>query len=221
MLTRRSALIAMSAALGTRLIPNAQAQPQPAKPASLVILGDSITAGYGLPRAQAYPAVLEGLLRKQRLDVRLINAGVSGDTLSGGLARLDWSVPKTATGVLIALGGNDMLSATDPAISRAALDKILSKLRDRGQKAAILGMRAGANWGSDFARRFDAIFPDLARQYKLPLYPFLLEGVALDARLNQDDGIHPNAAGAKLIAERLAPFVIKAFGLSPGAASPV
>lgn len=213
MLTRRLALLSISAAL----IPNAWAQ---AKPVSLVVLGDSITAGFGLPKAQAFPAVLEANLRKRGIDVRIANAGVSGDTLSGGAARLDWSVPKTADGVLIALGGNDMLSATDPAISRAALEKILAAIRKRGQKAAVLGMRAGANWGGDYARRFDAIFPELARQYGSPLYPFLLEGVALDAKLNQSDGIHPNAEGAKLIASRLAPFVTKAFNLQPSLAGP-
>lgn len=214
MLTRRLALLALSAALASPALAQA-------KPVSLVILGDSITAGFGLPKAQAFPSVLEALLRKRGIDIRLVNAGVSGDTLSGGLARLDWSVPKTADGVLIALGGNDMLSATDPKISRAALEKILLMLRARGQKAAVLGMRAGANWGGDYAKRFDALFPDLAKQFAVPLYPFLLEGVALDARLNQSDGIHPNADGAKLIAGRLVPFVTKAFALNAVTSGPV
>jgi acyl-CoA thioesterase-1 len=180
---------------------------------SLVVLGDSITAGFGLTRADAYPTVLEKLLRAQGYDVRLINAGVSGDTIAAGLARADWSVPKWANGVLVALGGNDLLQGLDPAASRRALEQILVKLQARKLDLGLAGMRAGGNWGAGYAKAFDAMYPELAKRFNAPLYPFLLEGVALEQRLNQADGIHPNTAGARLLAERLAPFVAKAFPL--------
>lgn len=187
----------------------AQAQP----PYTLVILGDSLTAGLGLPKAQAFPSVLEGLLQQQGYQVRIRNAGVSGDTVAAGLARLDWSVAKDANGVLVALGANDMLQGIDPAATRRDLSAILARLRARKLDVALAGMRAGVNWGDGYARAFDGLFPALARQYEAPLYPFLLEGVALDPALNQADGLHPNAEGAKRVAMRLAPFVAKAFPL--------
>jgi acyl-CoA thioesterase-1 len=185
----------------------AQAAPQ------IVILGDSLTAGLGLRADQAFPARLDARLKAQGIGVRIQNAGVSGDTTASGLARLDFSVPRTAQGVLVALGANDMLQGLPAAAAQRNLDTILARLKARGQRVALSGMRAPANWGAAYQRSFDAIFPALARKHGVALDPFLLEGVALDPRLNQADGIHPNAAGAERIAARLAPFVVRAFGL--------
>lgn len=184
---------------------------------ALVTLGDSLTAGLGLAKAQAYPAVLERLLLSRGYAVRVVNAGVSGDTVAAGLARVEWSVPKTANGVLVALGANDMLQGIDPARTRADLDALLGKLKQRNQKIAIAGIQAGLNWGPDYERDFNRIFPDLAKKYSVPLYPFLLKDVALVTALNQPDMIHPNAAGARKIAENLTPFVAKAFPLPKAA----
>lgn len=183
------------------------------RPYTLVILGDSLAAGFGLPRSQAFPTQLEALLRAQGYQVRILNAGVSGDTLAAGLARLDWSVPETADGVLVALGGNDMLQGIEPAAARKSLDSILTRLQARKLDVALAGMRAGSNWGDAYVRAFDGMFPALAKQHGVPFYPFLLEGVAFDPALNQADGIHPNAMGAKRIADRLAAFAAKAFPL--------
>jgi len=184
---------------------------------ALVTLGDSLTAGLGLAKAQAYPSVLEGLLQSRGYAVRVVNAGVSGDTVAAGLARVEWSVPKTANGVLVALGANDMLQGIEPARTRADLDALLGKLKQRNQKIAIAGIQAGLNWGPDYERDFNRIFPELAKKYSAPLYPFLLKDVALVTALNQPDMIHPNAAGARRIAENLAPFVAKAFPLPKAA----
>jgi acyl-CoA thioesterase-1 len=191
------------------LLPQAAA----AQTTSIVVLGDSLTAGFGLRADQAFPARLEARLKAQGYGVRIQNAGVSGDTTAGGLARLDFSVPRTAQGVLVALGGNDMLQGLPVAAAQRNLDQILTRLKARGQRVALSGMRAPANWGAAYQKSFDAIYPALARKHGAPLDPFLLEGIALDARLNQQDGIHPNAVGADRIAARLAPFIVRAFAL--------
>jgi len=214
MLRRHFALGLLGAAAFAPQAVQAQTQPY-----TLVILGDSLTAGLGLPRSQSFPSRLEALLRGQGYGVRILNAGVSGDTVAAGLARLDWSVPNTANGVLVALGANDMLQGLDPVAARRDLGAILQRLQARGLDLAIAGMRAGSNWGEAYARAYDALFPELAKRYDAPLYPFLLEGVAFDPALNQADGVHPNAAGAVRIAERLAPFVARAFPLPKVAAT--
>lgn len=198
------------------------ARAQKSEPYRLVILGDSLTAGLGVSKAESFPAQLVALLRAKGYDVRVIAAGVSGDTIADGLARLDWSVPDRTDGVLIALGGNDMLKGVDPALSRRALEDMLRRLRERGKDTALAGMRATANLGARYATTFERMYRDLSGAYDAPLYPFLLEGVALNPKLNQTDGFHPNAAGAKRIAEKLAPFVESAFALprSPAPARP-
>lgn len=202
--TRRAMLLAPAA-----LLPEAAG----AQSTSIVVLGDSLTAGFGLRSDQAFPARLEARLKAQGYGVRIQNAGVSGDTTAGGLARLDFSVPRTAQGVLVALGGNDMLQGLPAAAAQRNLDQILTRLKARGQRVALSGMRAPANWGAAYQTAFDALYPALARKHGAPLDPFLLEGVALDPRFNQQDGIHPNAVGADRIAARLAPFIVRAFGL--------
>ncbi len=173
----------------------------------IVALGDSLTAGYGLPPSAALPARLEQALRAKGRAVALVNAGVSGDTAAGGLARLDWSVPAGTDAVIVALGANDMLRGVDPAATRRALEEIVRRLRDRGIPVLLVGMRAAPNLGADYGRAFEAIYPALAAEYGLLLHPFLLDGIAAEARLNQRDGIHPTAAGVDVMVERILPQV--------------
>jgi acyl-CoA thioesterase I len=181
-----------------------------AKPVAMVVLGDSLSAGYGLPAAAAFPAKLEKALKSSGLDVKIGNAGVSGDTSSGGRDRLDWSVPEGTDAVILELGANDALRGTDPEVTRAALSDILTRLKARGVAVLLCGMLAPPNYGSDYAKRFDAIYPELANSFGVPLYPFFLEGVAADAKLNQTDGMHPTAEGIDVIVKNILPTV-KAF----------
>ncbi|MBS7735941.1 arylesterase [Chelatococcus composti] len=178
-----------------------------AEPLRLVALGDSLTAGYGLPAEAAFPAVLERALRERGIDVEIANAGVSGDTASGGLARLDWSVPDGTDGVILALGANDMLRGVAPEVTRKALEDIVTRLAARGIPVMLVGMVAAPNLGEDFRRRFDAIYKDIAAERGLVFYPFFLEEVAADPGLNLPDGMHPNAEGVKRIVARMLPTV--------------
>jgi len=171
------------------------------------MLGDSITAGYGLAPEDALPARLEHRLRADGFDAAVINGGVSGDTTAGGLARLGWALGDKPRYALVALGANDALRGLDPQAAYDNLDKILTQLAGQGVKALLVGMRAPTNWGRDYETRFDAIYPKLAAEHHVPLYPFLLDGVALDPKLNQADGLHPNPAGVAVIVQRLAPAV--------------
>ena len=182
----------------------------------ILMLGDSLTAGYGLLSHEALPARLEAALRALGLDVSVINGGVSGDTTTGGLARLGWALADDPHAVIVALGANDALRAIDPALSRTNLDRILHALTERGLPVLLAGMVAPRNLGRDYAARFDPIYPELAARHGALFYPFLLEGVATVTALNQDDGIHPNAAGVEEIAGRLAPIVICLLGRVEG-----
>lgn len=175
----------------------------------VTILGDSITAGLGLPAADALPAQLEAMLRALGQSVRVRAAGVSGDTTAGGLARVDFSVQDDTDLCIVALGGNDMLQGIDPAAMKANLQAIVKKLKARDIGVLLAGMRAPPQYGS-YAADFDRVFIDLAKEEEVMAYPFLLNGVALDERYNQPDGIHPNAEGVKIIATGLAPIVIQA-----------
>jgi len=176
-----------------------------AEPVKIVALGDSLTAGFGLAREAAFPARLEAALKAKGFAVEIANAGVSGDTPSGGLARLDWSVPEGTDAVILELGANDALRGLDPKVTRAALDAILRRLGERRIAVLLAGMRAPPNMGADYGRAFDAIFPDLAAAHDVVFYPFFLDGVAADRVLNQGDGMHPNAAGIDAIVERILP----------------
>jgi len=186
---------------------SARAQGAAMRPLKLVALGDSLTAGYGLPGEAAFPAVLERALRAKGYAVSIANAGVSGDTTSGGLARLDWSVPDGTDGVILELGANDMLRGIDPNIPRRALDEILARLRERGIPVLLTGMYASRNLGPDYVARFEAIFPDLAKKHGVPLYPFFLDGVAGVRELALPAGLHPTAKGVQVIVERILPMV--------------
>jgi acyl-CoA thioesterase-1 len=173
----------------------------------IVVLGDSLIAGHGLPADATFPAKLEKALKAKGLAVEVINAGVSGDTASGGLARLDWSVPNGTDAVILELGANDMLRGVDPKITRKALAEIVRRLSERRIAVLIAGMRAAPNLGTDYVRDFEAIYPELAAKHDLLLYPFFLEGVATVSKLNQRDGIHPTAAGIDTIVTRILPKV--------------
>ncbi|WP_438279070.1 arylesterase [Nitrobacter sp.] len=194
-------------ALSVVLTTSAFAQAPAAGPIKLVVLGDSLSAGLGLPAAAAFPAQLEKALQNKGLNVAIDNAGVSGDTASGGLDRLDWSVPAATQGVILELGANDALRGLDPKATRAALDGILKRLKARGVAVLLCGMVAPPNYGADYAAQFNAIFPDLAKAYDVPLYPFFLDGVAANTKLNQADGMHPTADGVAVIVKNIVPTV--------------
>ncbi|MCU0881044.1 MAG: arylesterase [Hyphomonadaceae bacterium] len=221
LLPNRRSILAALAALGLPAEGLAQASGgrTTARRYNLVMVGDSLTAGYGLQRSQSYPFVLQGLLQQAGIAVRIVNAGVSGDTTASALARFDFAVPRGTDGVFIAIGGNDLLQGLPVAQARANIDAMIRAGKARGARVAIAGMRAPANWGATYRRAFDAMYPDLARVHQIALDPFLLEGVALNPRLNQSDGIHPNAAGAARIATRLVPFITRTYGLAPAAAA--
>jgi acyl-CoA thioesterase-1 len=174
-------------------------------PIKIVALGDSLTAGYNLPASAAFPVKLERALRAKGHVVEVANAGVSGDTASGGLARLDWSVPDGTAAVIVELGANDMLRGIDPKVTQRALEEIARRLTERRIVVLIAGMRAIPNLGIDFANGFETIYPEIASKYDALLYPFFLEGVAGDAKLNQRDGLHPTAAGIDVIVGGILP----------------
>jgi acyl-CoA thioesterase-1 len=183
----------------------------------VVALGDSLTAGYGLaakdgfvPQLQAalaVPAATVQGVKVQGAKVEVADAGVSGDTASDGLARLEWSVPEGTDAVIVELGANDMLRGIDPLVTRDALDGILARLARRHIAVMLCGMRAAPNLGVDYARAFERIYPELAAKYGALLYPFFLDGVAADRTLTQQDGLHPNAAGVAAIVRRILPTV--------------
>jgi acyl-CoA thioesterase-1 len=174
-------------------------------PIKIVALGDSLTAGYNLPASAAFPVKLERALRAKGHVVEVANAGVSGDTASGGLARLDWSVPDGTAAVIVELGANDMLRGLDPKVTQGALEEIVRRLTERRIAVLIAGMRAIPNLGIDFANGFETIYPEIASKYGALLYPFFLDGVAGDAKLNQRDGLHPTAAGIDAIVAGILP----------------
>ncbi|WAC29492.1 arylesterase [Ancylobacter sp. SL191] len=181
--------------------------PLHAEPLRLVAFGDSLTAGLGLPAKDAFPAKLQAALTAKGHDVVIENAGVSGDTTSAGLARLDWSIQDGTQGVILELGANDALRGLDPAIAEKSLDAILARLKERKIPVLLAGMVAPPNLGGGYGERFNAIYPRLAAKYDVPLYPFFLDGVAGQGKLNQPDGIHPTAAGVDVIVERITPAV--------------
>jgi acyl-CoA thioesterase-1 len=188
----------------------------PAKPIKMVVLGDSLSAGLGLQAAAAFPARLQKSLESKGIKVDMVNAGVSGDTASGGRDRLDWSIPEGTDAVIVELGANDALRGTDPAVTRAALSDILTRLKARKIAVLLCGMLAPPNYGSDYANRFNAIYPELAKAFDVPLYPFFLDGVAAEKKLNQADGIHPTAEGVDRIVKNILPTVEALLGTISG-----
>jgi len=176
-------------------------------PVKIVALGDSLTAGYGLPDSEGFVPRLQAALTAQGINAQIENAGVSGDTASDGLARLDWSVPQGTEAVIVELGANDMLRGAKPQLTRDALDAILRRLTERHVAVLLCGMRAAPNLGAEFGQEFERIYPELAAKYGVLLYPFFLDGVAADLNLTQHDGLHPNAAGVDVIVTRMLPRV--------------
>ena len=177
------------------------------RPVKIVALGDSLTAGFGLSAGDAFPAKLQRSLKAKGIDVEIVNAGVSGDTASGGLERLEWAVPPGTDAVIVELGANDMLRGIDPHITRKAIGTIVRKLRERHIAVLLCGMVASPNLGKDYAAAFNLIYPDMAVAYGAIYYPFFLNGVATFANLNQRDGLHPTAAGIDVIVDKILPSV--------------
>lgn len=201
---------AMLLFIGSSAMANAQtsnSSPTTAKAVKLVAFGDSLSAGYNLPGSAAFPAVLEQALRQKGVAVEIVNAGVSGDTTQGGLERLDWSVPDGTDGVILELGANDALRGVDPAQTRQSLEAMIARLKARNIPVLLAGMYAPRNLGEDYAKRFDAIYRELAEKHGLVLYPFFLEGIAGDRALNQADGLHPTAEGVSVIVRNILPTV--------------
>jgi acyl-CoA thioesterase-1 len=174
-------------------------------PIRILAFGTSLTQGYGLPPGTEFPVVLEKRLKQAGLNVAVINAGVSGDTSSDALSRLDWSLADHPDAVIVEAGSNDALRGIDPAITERNIAAIMEKLKASHLPVLLLGMKAPRNFGPEYARAFDPIYARLAARYGVLFYPFMLDGVALDRKLNQADGIHPNPAGVKIIVERLLP----------------
>jgi acyl-CoA thioesterase I len=191
----------------------------PARVPVILDFGDSLTAGYGLMPEQAFPARLEAWLRQHGVAARVINAGVSGDTTTDGLARLDWALADKPDLVILALGANDALRGIDPAKVRDNLDKMIQKIKADGAKVLVLGMRAPPNWGEPYDRAFDEILPALAQAHQATLYPFFLEGVAMKPNLNQPDGLHPNERGVAVLVDRIGPVVAGLIAQRRGGAS--
>jgi acyl-CoA thioesterase-1 len=179
----------------------------PAVPVKIVALGDSLTAGLGLPVSQGFAPRLQAALAAKGDAAEIINAGVSGNTASDGLARLDWSVPSGTEAVILELGANDMLRGLNPHVTREALMTILRRLSERHIRVLLCGMRSAPNLGGDYAKSFEGIYPELAAAFSVALYPFFLDGVAADPKLLQNDGLHPNAAGVDVIVARILPDV--------------
>jgi acyl-CoA thioesterase-1 len=199
-----AALLGLGLAAGSA----SAAAPSPA----IVDFGDSLTAGYGLMPEEAFPAQLEAWLHRHGVAARVVNAGVSGDTTTGGLARLDWALADKPDLVILALGANDALRGIEPSTVRDNLDKMIERIEANGAKVLLLGMLAPPNWGEEYKRAFDQIFPELAHLHHLPLYPFFLEGVAMNPELNQPDGLHPNEKGVAVLVDRIAPVVAGMIG---------
>ena len=179
----------------------------------ILAFGDSLTAGYGLPQSESFAAQLEERLRSEGRTVRVTNAGVSGDTTGGGLARLAWSLEEKPNLVILELGANDGLRGLDPERMRANLAAMIEQCQQAGARVLLAGMRAPVNWGEAYRTKFNAVFPELATQYGLTLYPFFLDGVITDRGLVLDDGLHPNADGVARIVEGILPFVLKELDL--------
>lgn len=203
--TRRDVLFAALALPGL-------AQAASAAPKIVTVLGDSITAGFGLPAAAALPAQLQAQIRALGASASVRGAGVSGDTSAGGLARVNFSVRADTRLCVVALGGNDLLQGVPPSRTKANLEGIIERLKARKIRVLLAGLSSPIELDDSYVREFQNIFPSLAKAHAVPLYPNLLAGVALDARLNQADGVHPNAEGVKVIARRMAPVVVKTLG---------
>jgi acyl-CoA thioesterase-1 len=186
------------------------ANPSLSTKVTVLVLGDSLTAGYGLENGESFPVQLEKRLQAAGYDVDVVNAGVSGDTTAGGLARIEWTLVDRPEIVIVELGGNDALRGLDPTQVYANLDRILARLKTAGCRVILAGMLAPRNLGYEYSSKFDRVYPDLAKRHSVLFYPFFLEGVATDHKLNQADGVHPNAAGVLRVVAGITPLVTTA-----------
>jgi acyl-CoA thioesterase-1 len=202
-------IIALALTISAVFFAPARAMADDLTPVTIVAFGDSLTAGYGVKAGESFAAQLQMALQAKGHKVKIVNAGLSGDTTAGGLERLDWSLQPKPDGVILELGANDALRGVDLKETRANLDKILAKLKAENIDFLIAGMKAPSNWGADYQKEFDAIYPELAAKYGATLYPFFLEGVALDRAFVQADGLHPTAKGVAEIVKRIMPDVEK------------
>jgi len=209
--------VAKATALAALVLPAAGTSVLAGEPVKILALGDSLTAGYGLPEADAFTTRLQKSLKDKGYDVQVINAGVSGDTTAGGRARLDWALGDQPQVAVVELGANDGLRGLDPVSTRENLDAILDTLKDRKIPTLLAGMYAPPNLGREYGDRFNAIYPDLAAKHDVPLYPFFLDGVAMDPKLNQEDGMHPNAKGVAIVVAGILPHLIRLIDDLPGA----
>ncbi|CAN7511414.1 arylesterase [Rhizobium sp. LjRoot258] len=178
-----------------------------ARTISLVGFGDSLMAGYQLPSGDGFPEKLQAALKAKGVDISIANAGVSGDTTTGGLARIDWSIPDGTNGVILELGANDALRGIPPEESEKNLDQMIARLKERGIAVLLVGMLAPPNMGGDYAARFNPIYQKLAQKHGVALYPFFLDGVVLNAGLQLEDGMHPNSKGVDVMVERMEPAI--------------
>src|ERR1700722_3598495 len=185
------------------------AGPAVARPIKILALGSSLTQGYGLPPGTEFTTQLQAALKASGIDAEVENAGVSGDTSSGGLSRLDWSLSNHPDAAIIELGSTYMLRGIPPEVTEKNLRAILTTLQKDHIAVLLTGMQAQRNLGADYVKAFDGIYPRLARDYNVVFYPFFLDGVALDPKLNQADGMHPNPAGEKIVVARMLPYVKK------------
>lgn len=197
---------ALGTALFAALTLMLSAQPSGARTLSIVAFGDSLVAGYQLAPEEAFPARLEALAKAKGIDVTIGNAGVSGDTTADGLARIDWSIPDGTDGVILELGANDALRGLSPEESRRNLEAMITRLKERKIAVLLAGIMAPPNMGADYESRFNPIYKELAEKHSLPLYPYFLDGVTLNARMQLEDGMHPNGAGTKTMAEKFFPI---------------
>ncbi|HET6224141.1 MAG TPA: arylesterase [Dongiaceae bacterium] len=195
------------------------AGPARAAPLRILVLGDSLAAGYGLAEPDSFPAQLAAALAAQGVEAKVINGGVSGDTSAGGLARLDWVLADDPQLVILELGANDGLRGLDPKATGANLEAIVARLVAEKRAVLLAGMKAPPNLGADYGAAFDGLYPAIAARHGIALYPFFLDGVVTDPALNQDDGIHPNAAGVKVIVQGILPYVVKAIDALPHTAA--
>ena len=209
--------LAMKSSLGIVILALfAMASSASAAPMRILALGTSLTQGFGLPPGTELTALLEARLKKSGIDANVINAGVSGDTSADGLSRLDWSLADHPNAAIVELGSNDALRALAPEQTEKNLSAILARLKSEHVPVLLLGMKAPRNLGPEYVAQFDAIYPKLAKQFGTLYYPFVLDGVAMNAKLNQADGIHPNPAGEKIVADRLFPDVLTLAGQARG-----
>jgi acyl-CoA thioesterase I len=195
------------------------AGPARADPLRILVLGDSLTAGFGLAEPDSFPAQLAAALAARGVEAKVINGGVSGDTTAGGLARLDWVLADDPEIVIVELGANDGLRGLDPKATGANLEAIVARLVAEKRAVLLAGMKAPPNLGADYGAAFDGLYPAIAERHGVALYPFFLDGVVIDPALNQEDGIHPNAAGVKAIVARILPYVVKVIDTLPRTAA--